>query len=264
MALAARVQEGAHDAYEALSTADIKFPTVTLSTGEQVQVTYGKYRELLDTQPGAGRSGPGVHHAPRDVCRTRQHVCGALRRGPAARLVLGAVAPLQDHAGRGPVRQRDSTGGHGHPDRDGAGRGGTASRVPSPAPALAEARHVSHLRHRRADRSPRHTISVRRGARLAGRLGRPARGATTRPGCVPASRAAGSTSTRTRASGPGPIPRPCTAYTRTCSSTTTTRWIRCSRWPTRWATRCTRCSATRASRSSTRTTRSSSPRCPRP
>jgi len=49
MALAARVQEGAHDAYEALSTADIKFPTVTLSTGEQVQVTYGKYRELLDT-----------------------------------------------------------------------------------------------------------------------------------------------------------------------------------------------------------------------
>jgi oligoendopeptidase F len=49
MALSARVQDGAHDAYEALSTADIAFPTVTLSTGEQVKVTYGKYRELLDT-----------------------------------------------------------------------------------------------------------------------------------------------------------------------------------------------------------------------
>jgi oligoendopeptidase F len=49
LALAARVQEGAHEAYEALSTADIKYPSITLSTGESVQVTYGKYRALLDT-----------------------------------------------------------------------------------------------------------------------------------------------------------------------------------------------------------------------
>jgi oligoendopeptidase F len=49
LALAARVQENAHEAYEALSTADIKYPTVALSDGRRVQVTYGKYRELLDT-----------------------------------------------------------------------------------------------------------------------------------------------------------------------------------------------------------------------
>jgi oligoendopeptidase F len=49
LALASRVQESAPEAYEALSTADIKYPVVTLSTGEAVQVTYGKYRRLLDT-----------------------------------------------------------------------------------------------------------------------------------------------------------------------------------------------------------------------
>lgn len=35
------------DSYAALSTADAKFPTITLSTGERVQVSYGQYRRLL-------------------------------------------------------------------------------------------------------------------------------------------------------------------------------------------------------------------------
>ena len=37
------------DSYAALSTADARFPTVTLSTGETTQVTYGQYRKLLST-----------------------------------------------------------------------------------------------------------------------------------------------------------------------------------------------------------------------
>lgn len=37
------------DAYAALTTADMRFPTVTLSDGEQVKVTYGQYRKLLST-----------------------------------------------------------------------------------------------------------------------------------------------------------------------------------------------------------------------
>jgi oligoendopeptidase F len=49
LALSARVQDGAHDAYEALSTADIKYPTITLSDGQAVQITYSRYRALLDT-----------------------------------------------------------------------------------------------------------------------------------------------------------------------------------------------------------------------
>ena len=37
------------DSYAALSTADARFPTVTLSTGETTQVSYGQYRKLLAT-----------------------------------------------------------------------------------------------------------------------------------------------------------------------------------------------------------------------
>ena len=37
------------DAYAALSTADAHFPTITLSTGETTQVSYGQYRKLLAT-----------------------------------------------------------------------------------------------------------------------------------------------------------------------------------------------------------------------
>ena len=37
------------DSYAALSTADARFPTITLSTGESIQVSYGQYRKLLAT-----------------------------------------------------------------------------------------------------------------------------------------------------------------------------------------------------------------------
>jgi oligoendopeptidase F len=38
-----------HDSYSALTTADMKFPSITLSTGEPVTLTYGQYRALLET-----------------------------------------------------------------------------------------------------------------------------------------------------------------------------------------------------------------------
>jgi oligoendopeptidase F len=38
-----------HDSYSALTTADMKFPTITLETGERVTLTYGQYRALLET-----------------------------------------------------------------------------------------------------------------------------------------------------------------------------------------------------------------------
>ncbi|MCC7123505.1 MAG: oligoendopeptidase F [Acidobacteria bacterium] len=49
MSLAGRVVSTPADAYSALSTADARFPTITLSTGESVQVSYGQYRRLLAT-----------------------------------------------------------------------------------------------------------------------------------------------------------------------------------------------------------------------
>jgi oligoendopeptidase F len=38
-----------YDSYAALTTADMKFPSITLSTGEPVTLTYGQYRALLET-----------------------------------------------------------------------------------------------------------------------------------------------------------------------------------------------------------------------
>jgi oligoendopeptidase F len=50
MSLASRLASAPNDAYWALSTADAKFPDITLSTGEQVTVSYGQYRALLATR----------------------------------------------------------------------------------------------------------------------------------------------------------------------------------------------------------------------
>ena len=49
LSLASRLGGVPNDAYSALSTADARFPTITLSTGETVQVSYGQYRRLLAT-----------------------------------------------------------------------------------------------------------------------------------------------------------------------------------------------------------------------
>lgn len=50
MSLASRLAASPIDAYWALSTADVKFPTVTLSTGEQITVSYPQYRAILATR----------------------------------------------------------------------------------------------------------------------------------------------------------------------------------------------------------------------
>jgi len=50
MSLASRLSSSPNDAYWALSTADAKFPKVTLSNGEEVTVSYGQYRAILATR----------------------------------------------------------------------------------------------------------------------------------------------------------------------------------------------------------------------
>jgi oligoendopeptidase F len=49
LSLSSRLGGVPHDAYAALSTADAHFPTITLSTGDVVEVSYGQYRKLLAT-----------------------------------------------------------------------------------------------------------------------------------------------------------------------------------------------------------------------
>src|SRR5690606_3076662 len=49
LSLASQLTRVPDEAYEALSTADMRFPTITLSDGSEVQVTYPRYRALLAT-----------------------------------------------------------------------------------------------------------------------------------------------------------------------------------------------------------------------
>jgi oligoendopeptidase F len=50
MSLSSRLSSSPSDAYSALSTADARFPTITLSNGDQVTVSYGQYRAILATR----------------------------------------------------------------------------------------------------------------------------------------------------------------------------------------------------------------------
>ncbi len=49
LSLSDRLGSVPKDSYAALSTADARFPTITLSSGESTQVSYGQYRKLLST-----------------------------------------------------------------------------------------------------------------------------------------------------------------------------------------------------------------------
>jgi oligoendopeptidase F len=49
LSLASRFSSAPNDAYAALSTADIKHPTIKLSTGAELTLTYGQYRAILAT-----------------------------------------------------------------------------------------------------------------------------------------------------------------------------------------------------------------------
>ena len=49
LSYASRFGSAPSDTYSALTTADRKFPTITLGSGESVTLTYGQYRALLET-----------------------------------------------------------------------------------------------------------------------------------------------------------------------------------------------------------------------
>ena len=49
LSLASRFSSAPNDSYSALSTADLKHPTIKLSTGPEVTLTYGQYRAILAT-----------------------------------------------------------------------------------------------------------------------------------------------------------------------------------------------------------------------
>jgi len=49
MSFAGRFNSVPYDSYSALTTADVKYPSITLTSGSKVTLTYGQYRALLET-----------------------------------------------------------------------------------------------------------------------------------------------------------------------------------------------------------------------
>jgi oligoendopeptidase F len=75
-----------YDSYSALTTADMKFPEITLSTGERVTLTYGQYRRLLETNRRQEDRAPRIARST-GLRRQPEHLRVALQRRAAARLV---------------------------------------------------------------------------------------------------------------------------------------------------------------------------------
>ncbi len=66
LSLSSQFGNAAEDSYEALATADAKFPAVRLSSGEEVEATYARYRAVLATNRSqADRAAVfDAHHRP--------------------------------------------------------------------------------------------------------------------------------------------------------------------------------------------------------
>ena len=80
LSLSARLTGAPQDAYEALSTADAKFPAVTLSTGASVEVSYGQYRRVLATSRVAA-DRRAVYNAHYDVFGAHRNTYASLYNG---------------------------------------------------------------------------------------------------------------------------------------------------------------------------------------
>ncbi len=253
-----------HDSYAALTTADMKFPSIALGGGEQVTLSYGQYRAHARDQPAPGGPADRVPGVSPGLRRQPEHLRGAVQRRAAARLVPRAGARVRDHARCGAARQQHPDVRGREPDRRHQGRRRAAAPLSPAAPARAGRRQLPAVRRLRPAGRARRALYLRRG-RAAGSSSRWRRSAaSTSSTCATAFSGALDRRVREhRASAAARTRRRCTARIRTCCSTTTRRSTRCSRSRTRWGIRCTRCWRIGRSRSSMPATRSSSPRCRR-
>ena len=204
------------DSYAALSTADARFPTITLSTGETTQVSYGQYRKLLATCRSQADRRLAYEALYDTYTASLNTYADDLQRRDARRLVRGARARLPDHARRRAVRQRHSDQRGREPDSRDQERRRAVPPLSPAAQAGAEARRLLRLRRVRAAgrlrRASTPTTMCSTGSSRRWRRSAP----STRRACAARSRSAGSTSTRTRASAAARIRRRCTARIRTC------------------------------------------------
>ena len=210
--------------------------------GQRATLTYGQYRAIAGDEPPPGGSR-AAFRAFHETYAANANTYAALYNGVLQRdwfqaQARGYTTTLEAalHGNNIPTSVVENLVE--------TTRRGRRAAAPLPPPPEAGARPRPLPRVRRLDpaggvrphvRLPRTCSS---GSSDVGRAARPRLPAAdaARP-----SAGGGSTSTRTRASAAAPTRRRSTACTRTCCSTTTTRSTPCSRWRTRWATRCTRC-----------------------
>jgi len=80
MSFASRFNSVPHDSYAALTTADAKFPSLTLGSGERVTLSYGQYRVLLETNRRQ-EDRASVYRAFHSTYADKQNTYAALYNG---------------------------------------------------------------------------------------------------------------------------------------------------------------------------------------
>ena len=216
LSLSGRLSSVPSDAYSALSTADARFPTITLSTGESVQVSYGQYRRLLATcREQTDRRA--AYEALYDTYGASLNTYATLYNGVMQREWFDARA-------RGYATTLDAAlFGNDIPTSV------VENLIRETKAGVAPFRRYHALRKRVLGLRDYHVFDAfvplndhddQYPVRSRGRVGRRSDGAararTTRGACARRSPDGGSTSTRTRASGAARTRRRCTAPTRTC------------------------------------------------
>ena len=94
MSFAGRFNSVPHDSYAALTTADVKFPSITLTGGERVTLSYGQYRVLLETNRRQEDRAAAYRAFHRSYADNQNTYAAPLQWRPAARLVSRARARL--------------------------------------------------------------------------------------------------------------------------------------------------------------------------
>jgi len=80
LALSSRLTSAPRDVYESLTTADARFPSITLSTGASVECTYGNYRRVLATSRVAA-DRRAVYEAHYDVFGANRNTIASIYNG---------------------------------------------------------------------------------------------------------------------------------------------------------------------------------------
>jgi oligoendopeptidase F len=164
MSLSSRLSGAPNEAYQALSTADAKFPEVALSTGEKITVSYAQYRAVLATnrrQPDRRAAFLGHYGTfEKTSTPTRRSITASASATGSTR----ARAATKRHS-TPPCTATTSRGRGGNADRSHARRCRAAPSIPPAAAPIPEARQVLPVRLFNPNHRVESAVRVRRGPR---------------------------------------------------------------------------------------------------